>query len=252
MGNNRRSFSAEVMELAKRFHLSAITLGKFPPPEAVICEAYLLELLRAESALREERATKERLRLAKLPTYKSFEDFDTNFQKGVTPYQLEMLANLAWLEQMFNLILIGPPGTGKTHIALAVGNKAVRAGYNVAFITMDALMHVLKTAEIAKNSAAKLRWFKKCDLLIIDELGYLPVSKIEANFFFSLISEIYERTSIVITSNKGFEGWADVLGDAVLVTALLDRLTHQCQVLQFTDQSYRFAHRRDIFSSLQP
>jgi DNA replication protein DnaC len=241
----------EIMELAKRFHLSAITRGKFDPPECLSGEALLLELLKTEDTLRRESATKERIRLAKLPTYKGFEDFDTNFQKGVTPYQLEMLAKLEWLEQMFNLILIGPPGTGKTHMALAVGNKAVRAGYNVAFTTMDALMHVLKTVEISKNSAARLRWFKKCDLLIIDEMGYLPVSKIEANFFFSLISEIYERCSIVITSNKGFEGWTDVLGDAVLVTALLDRLTHQCQVLQFTDQSYRFAHRRDIFGAAQ-
>jgi DNA replication protein len=101
------------------------------------------------------------------------------------------------------------------------------------------------TLNIIQNP--RVRWIKKCDLLIIDELGYLPVSKIEANFFFSLISELYERTSIVITSNKGFEGWAEVLGDAILVTALLDRLTHRCQVLQFTDQSYRFAHRKEIF-----
>jgi DNA replication protein DnaC len=238
----------EILTLAKRFRLSAVSNGKFEPPAGLDYDAWLLELLRTEAALRDESAMKERVRLAKLPTYKGFEEFDTNFQRGVTPYQLDMLAKLEWLEQLFNLILIGPPGTGKTHIALAVGNKAVRAGYNVAFQTMDSLMHILKTSEISTKSAARLRWFKKCDLLIIDELGYLPVTKIEANFFFSLISELYERTSIVITSNKGFEGWTEVLGDAVLVTALLDRLTHRCQVLQFTDQSYRFAHRKEIFA----
>ena len=236
----------EIIALAKRFHLSAITRGGFGLTGEH--SEVILELLKLESSMREESATKERIRLAKLPTYKGFEEFDTSFQKGVTPYQLEMLAKLEWLEQLFNLILIGPPGTGKTHLALAVGNKAVRAGYNVAFQTMDNLMHVLKTQEISAKSAARVRWIKKCDLLIVDELGYLPVSKVEANFFFSLISELYERTSIVITSNKGFDGWADVLGDAVLVTALLDRLTHRCQVLQFTDQSYRFAHRKEIFA----
>ena len=108
-------------------------------------------------------------------------------------------------------------------------------------------MHVLKTAEISRKSQARINWIKKCELLIIDELGYLPVSRTEANLFFALISEMYENTSVIITSNKGFEGWAELLGDKILATALLDRLTHRCQILNFTDESYRLKHRKEIF-----
>lgn len=204
-------------------------------------------MLQKEARFREERATAERLKQAKFPSFKSFDEFDTEFQKGVTKKQLQTLAKLDWLEDLFNLILIGPPGTGKTHIALSVGNQAVLEGYKVAFITMDHLVHALKTAEISRKSQARLRWIHKCDLLIIDELGYLPVSRNEANMFFSLISELYENASVVITSNKGFEGWAELLGDKILATALLDRLTHRCQILNFTDESYRIAHRKNIF-----
>ena len=103
------------------------------------------------------------------------------------------------------------------------------------------------TQEISRNSVARLKWIRECDLLIIDEMGYLPVSKIEANLFFQLISGLYENTSVVITSNKGFEGWADIIGDSVLTTALLDRLTHRCQVLPFTGDGWRVAHREVIF-----
>lgn len=113
---------------------------------------------------------------------------------------------------------------------------------------MDTLVQILKTQEISRNSAARLKWIRESDLLIIDELGYLPIGRVEANMFFQLISQLYENTSVVITSNKGFDGWADILGDTVIATALLDRLTHKCQVLSFTDDSYRLAHRNQIFS----
>jgi len=108
-------------------------------------------------------------------------------------------------------------------------------------------MHILKTQEISVRSAARVRWINKCDLVIIDEVGYLPVSKTEANLFFSLISNLYESASVVITSNKGFEGWAELLGDSILATALLDRLTHKCQVLDLDGDGWRLAHREKIF-----
>ena len=239
----------EIISLAKQFHFGVISQNKFTIPEGLAGEEFLLVLFRAEAKSREDRAAADRIRQAKFPAYKEFGDFDTNFQKGVSAKELEILAKLEWLDALYNLILIGPPGTGKTHIALAIGNKAVRQGCKVAFTTMDNLVHILKTQEISVKSQNRMRWFKKCELLIVDEFGYLPVSRTEANFFFSLISELYEKASIIITSNKGFEGWAEILGDGVLATALLDRLTHRCQILNLTGEGWRVAHRKQIFDN---
>jgi len=235
----------ELITLAKQFRLNAL-LGNLSNPNFELRnEEFLLEILRSEAKFREEKAAAERLKQAQFPSFKNL-DFDTDFQKGITKEQLETLSKLDWLEELFNLILIDPPGTGKTHIALAIGNKAVLEGYKAAFVSMDKLVHALKTAEISRKSQARISWIRKCDLLIIDELGYLPVRRVEANLFFSLISELYENASVIITSNKGFDGWAELLGDKILATALLDRLTHRCQILNFTGESYRIAHRKNI------
>jgi DNA replication protein DnaC len=238
----------ELISLAKRFHLSVVSQGRFKPSQHELNgEEYLLEMLRAEAGERDKRARAERAKQARIPTFKDFKQFDTDFQKCVTREQLDTLEKLEWVDQAFNLVLIGPPGTGKTHISLAVANKAVDEGYRVFFATMDSLMHILKTQEISVKSAARVRWINKCDLVIIDEVGYLPVSKTEANLFFSLVSSLYEKASLIITSNKGFSGWAELLGDAVLATALLDRLTHKCQVLNLEGEGWRIANRKNIF-----
>ncbi len=238
----------EIITLAKRFHFGVISKNKYTVPAALTGEELILDLFRAEAKSREARAAADRLKQAQLPAKKKFESFDTDFQKGVTAKEVEILSKLEWLESLYNLILIGPPGTGKTHLALAIGNKAVERGIKTAFTSMDNLVHILKTREISQKSQNRLRWFKKCELLIIDEFGYLPVSRTEANFFFSLISELYEKASIIITSNKGFEGWAEVLGDSVLATALLDRLTHRCQIINLTGEGWRVANRKQIFN----
>lgn len=240
--------TVQIRQYAKQLGLSNLANKTFDfLSEPVSNETFLKECLLEEINYREEKSKRRRIKQACLPTHKSFESFDTDFQKGITDWQLKQLSELNWIDGIYNLIMIGPPGTGKTHLALAVGNKAVEVGYKVFFSSMDTLVHILKTREISRNSAARVKWIMGADLLIIDELGYLPIGKIEANLFFQLISQLYENTSVIITSNKGFDEWADVLGDTILATALLDRLTHRCQVLSFSDESYRLANRKQIF-----
>jgi len=237
----------ELISLSKQFRISVLSDGKFAVKNDLSNEDFLLDLFRAEAKARLERATAERIKQARLPCPKDFESFDTDFQKGVSAEQLGILEKLEWIDALFNLILMGPPGTGKTHIALAIGDTAAKAGYNVFFSMMDNLIHILKTQEISQKSASRMRWIDKCDLVIIDEMGYMPITMVEANLFYGLISKLYQNTSVIITSNKGFDGWAELFGDSVLATALLDRLTQKCQVISLFGESYRLAHSKKIF-----
>ncbi|ABR47260.1 IstB domain protein ATP-binding protein [Alkaliphilus metalliredigens QYMF] len=207
----------------------------------------LLSILENEVDLREKKAQERRVKAAGFPVLKTIEEFDLTFQRSITQRQINSLIEMDWIDRMYNLILLGPPGVGKSHLCIALGYKAVEMGYKVSFTTMDNLMHCLKTQEISRKSKGKINNVLSSSLLIIDELGYLPISREEANLFFQLISALHEQTSLIITSNKGLEDWTELLGDPALTTAVLDRITYRCELFNMTGKSYRLEHRESLF-----
>lgn len=206
----------------------------------------LNDLFSYEVKVRQKKAFNRRFKQSNLNKNKSLENFDFSFQNSLSKRGINQLLDFEWLEQAFNLIFLGPPGVGKSHMAHALGLKAIESGYKVIFVSMDNLIKVLKTKEIIKKSQTLFKKIKKADLVIIDEFGYLPVSKAEANLFFQLITDFYEQTSIIITSNKSFSKWAEVLGDQVITTAILDRIMHHSEIFNLTGKSYRLENREKI------
>lgn len=211
-------------------------------------QEFLQELLTYELRRREEKSIEKRFKWAKFPYHKTLDEFNVDEQTSLSTRQMSQLRELNWLEQQYNLILLGPPGTGKTHIGIGLGIEAIQKGFKVAFSTMGELTYLLKTEEYIKKSQTQLKRIKESDLVIIDDLMFMAMDQREANLFFHLINHLYERSSIILTSNKGPEEWGGLMGDQGITTAILDRLLHRVEVIQLNENdSYRIKHRTTIF-----
>ena len=203
-------------------------------------------LLEEELGLREGRRFRNALKLSGLPHHKSLDEFDFAFQPDLDPRKIKDLAALTFVANKANVALLGPPGVGKTHLAIALAVAACQTGYSIYFTTLDDLVRQHKLAEAAGRFAKKLQTYLRPAVLVVDEVGYLPLGREEANMVFQLVSRRYERGSIILTSNKAFSEWGQVFSDEVLATAILDRLLHHCDVIAINGPSYRLKDRMTL------
>lgn len=201
---------------------------------------FLDRLLDAEYSRREERRIRTSLRLSGLPTGQTLGNFDFSFQPGIERSRIETLATCQWIRQHETVLIQGPPGVGKTHLSVSLGVKAVENGFSVAFYHLDDLLHAMKRDADMPPRRLRQKKYLKVALLIIDEVGFQPLSRQEASLFFRLVSYRYQKGATLITTNKAVKDWPEILaGDEVMATALLDRLLHHCHVLNIKGRSYR-------------
>ncbi len=221
------------------------TMQKLEQGEITGIEA-LDALLSEEYATRETRRIDVALKTAKLMPIKTLEGFDFSFQPSLDRERIAALAQLDFIRRAEVVHFLGPPGTGKSHLATALGVAGVKAGKQVYRATLAELIEALVKAEREGRLAEKIRFYARPSLLIVDEIGYLPITQGGANLFFQLVNARYEKGAMILTSNRGFAEWGDVFGDPVVATALLDRLLHHAVVVQIEGASYRLRGHTDL------
>ena len=204
------------------------------------------QLLIEELAVRENRRIKTALTLARLTNVKTLAGFDFTFQPSLDRQRVLALAELTFIDRAEVVHLLGPPGTGKTHLASALAIEAVKAGRSVYFSTLADIVASLAQAEREAKLRERISYLRRPQLLVVDEIGYLPITPGGGNLFFQLVNARYEKGAMILTSNRGFAEWGEVFGDPVVATALLDRLLHHAVVIQIEGASYRLRQHADL------
>jgi DNA replication protein DnaC len=237
--------SLVALKMARALEVLDATLRKIEQGEINSIEA-LDHLLVEELTLRENRRVKAALMWARLSAIKTLAGFDFAFQPSLDRSRVLALAELKFIDRAEVVHLLGPPGTGKSHLATALAVEAVKAGRSVYFSTLADIITSLVKAERDGQLRERLRYLCRAALLVVDEIGYLPVTPGGANLFFQLVNARYEKGAMILTSNRGFAEWGEVFGDPVVATALLDRLLHHAVVIQIEGSSYRLRQHADL------
>ena len=206
----------------------------------------LIEIEKKNNQLRAENAC---VKTANFPFVKTMQDFDFDFQPGINKKELLELSNLGFIDRQENILFVGSSGVGKTHLATAIGVASARARYSTYFVTFESLMSQLKKALLENRLEARMKFFSKYKVLIIDEIGYMPIDQDSANLFFQVIAKRYEKHCTIITTNTPFSKWGEIFGSPTLANAVLDRLLHHSQLVSIKGPSYRLKEKRAFIES---
>ena len=228
----------EILKLDKIKELYPYYIEKITKENFTLTDA-LYELTNKEIEYRDERASQIQITVSAFPYKKEIEDFDFDYQPSINKNEILELNTLGFIDRKENILFLGPSGVGKTHLAVALGITAAKKRYSVYFISCHDLITQLNKAHFENKLEQRIKHFSKYQLLIIDEIGYLPVDKQGANLFFQLIAKRYEKNSTIVTTNMNFNKWGEVFSDNILANAILDRLLHHSNVININGNSYR-------------